>query len=140
MSTQMPSSKKSAGIQGPRPNPLKLTKDPYKTKKSVPAPPTVYYEHTPKIIHTSPQEFRGVVQQLTGRSATPDSSKDFNSNRDELRGREEREGGNGIDDSMLLLTLGRHQNGEKGPLSVSDSPSFVFDSSSIVRSSVDQEF
>ncbi|KAJ4788494.1 VQ motif-containing family protein [Rhynchospora pubera] len=127
----MPSSKK--GIQGPRPNPLRITKDLYKTKKSAEStqskPPAVFYEHAPKVIHASPQEFMGVVQQLTGRSSTSDSSIGFYRSQDQTTGNDDTVGM--IDDTMLLLTLGRHQNLEKASSSVS--PSLQFSSPTVVQ-------
>jgi MAP kinase substrate 1 len=126
----MPSSKK--GIQGPRPNPLRITKDLQKAKKpsETPSrPPTIFYEHTPKVVHASPQEFMGVVQQLTGRSSTPDSGRGFFQSQDQTDGSDDAIGS--VDDSMLLLTLGRHQNLEKAGSSIS--PSLQFSSPSVVQ-------
>ncbi|RZR83836.1 hypothetical protein BHM03_00010553 [Ensete ventricosum] len=71
-------------LQGPRPTPLKVSKESYKIKKppvapapSHPAappqplrPPVVIYAISPKIIHVEPGEFMTLVQRLTG----PDSS------------------------------------------------------------------
>ncbi|CAL9055416.1 unnamed protein product [Musa banksii] len=75
-------------LQGPRPTPLKVSKESYKIKKP-PAPshpvapppqlpqptqalrpPVVIYAISPKIIHVEPGEFMTLVQRLTG----PDSS------------------------------------------------------------------
>lgn len=128
----MPSSKK--GIQGPRPNPLRITKDLHKTKKPSETPgrpPTVVYEHTPKVIHTSPQEFMGVVQQLTGRSSTPDSSRGFFVEQDRQTARND-DATDVVEDPMLLLTLGRCQNLEKTSSSTV-SPSLQFSSPVAVR-------
>ncbi|CAD5194657.1 protein MKS1-like [Musa acuminata AAA Group] len=74
-------------LQGPRPAPLRVSKDSYKIKKPPVAPshhsqppadlpprpppqqhrdPVIIYAVSPKIIHTDPSEFMTLVQRLTG--------------------------------------------------------------------------
>ncbi|KAF5197885.1 hypothetical protein FRX31_012532 [Thalictrum thalictroides] len=63
------------GLQGPRPPALKIGMDSYKIKKPQSAtqaiatrpPPVVIHLKSPEIIHTRPQDFRDIVQQLTGK-------------------------------------------------------------------------
>ncbi|KAF8732221.1 hypothetical protein HU200_016196 [Digitaria exilis] len=66
------------GLQGPRPQPLSLpssaTARPFKRPRGdddngvAGAPgPVIVYEHTPKVIHVRPDEFKALVQRLTGR-------------------------------------------------------------------------
>ncbi|PIA54200.1 hypothetical protein AQUCO_00900627v1 [Aquilegia coerulea] len=62
-------------LQGPRPPALKIGKDSYRIKKPQSAtraittrrPPVVIHLKSPEIIHTRPQDFRGIVQKLTGK-------------------------------------------------------------------------
>ncbi|XP_062007277.1 protein MKS1 [Rosa rugosa] len=79
--------KKELQIQGPRPSPLRLSKDSVKIKKPPPHPhlrqnppqqqfqqhqePVVIYTVSPKVIHTSVNEFMSLVQRLTGPSSSP---------------------------------------------------------------------
>ncbi|KAL6219810.1 hypothetical protein ACLB2K_007569 [Fragaria x ananassa] len=84
--------KKELQLQGPRPAPLKLSKDSVKIKKPPPHPhllrhnplpqhhslpppqhhqPIVIYTVSPKVIHTSVNEFMSLVQRLTGPSSSP---------------------------------------------------------------------
>ncbi|WOG97246.1 hypothetical protein DCAR_0416586 [Daucus carota subsp. sativus] len=72
-------------LQGPRPAPLKVNKDSHKIKKPPihpppkppkqppPAPetrqPVIIYAVSPKVIHTTENEFMGLVQRLTGPSS-----------------------------------------------------------------------
>lgn len=62
-------------LQGPRPTPLKISRDSHRIKKPpLPAPgiqyrpPVIIYTQSPKIIHTNAGEFMTLVQRLTGRS------------------------------------------------------------------------
>lgn len=63
------------GIHGPRPQPLSLpaAARPSKRPRSDDgAPePIIVYEHTPKVIHVRPDEFKALVQRLTGRQQQP---------------------------------------------------------------------
>ncbi|URE46604.1 VQ motif [Musa troglodytarum] len=63
-------------LQGPRPTPLKVSKDSYKIKKPPVAPPPrapiVIYAVSPTIIHAQPGEFMTLVQRLTGPSSSAD--------------------------------------------------------------------
>ncbi|XP_022894270.1 protein MKS1-like [Olea europaea var. sylvestris] len=75
-------------LQGPRPTPLKVRKDSHKIRKppvpppqqqqqpprAPPRPPVIIYTVSPKIIHANPNEFRSLVQRLTGRNSTSTSS------------------------------------------------------------------
>lgn len=80
-----PSPKRGIQLQGPRPTPLKVSKDSHKLKKpsflppnAPPAaqrrPPVIIYTVSPKIIHTKPSEFMSLVQRLTGCSASDASA------------------------------------------------------------------
>ncbi|CAN6165205.1 unnamed protein product [Urochloa humidicola] len=74
------------GLHGPRPQPLNLpaaaASPPRPSKRPrvnggggddivgappAPAGPVIVYEHTPKVIHARPDEFKALVQRLTGR-------------------------------------------------------------------------
>ncbi|PON40806.1 VQ motif containing protein [Trema orientale] len=55
-------------MNGPRPSPLTIRESSAKiTKKSRAPRPVVVYLRSPKIIHVRPEEFMGLVQQLTGK-------------------------------------------------------------------------
>ncbi|PKU83250.1 protein MKS1 [Dendrobium catenatum] len=55
-------------LQGPRPAPLRLSKDSHKIRKPPPAPrdPVIIYTISPKVIHVDLADFMGLVQRLTG--------------------------------------------------------------------------
>eukprot|EP01018_Ginkgo_biloba_P003012 Gb_04497 [translate_table: standard] len=62
-------------LQGPRPTPLKISRDSHKIRKPpLPVPeiqyrqPVIIYTQSPKVIHTEAGDFRTLVQRLTGRS------------------------------------------------------------------------
>jgi hypothetical protein len=69
-------------LQGPRPTPLKLSKDSHKIVKKPPVlpqqanshqqirPPVIIYTVSPKVIHTSPGHFMDLVQRLTGSNSS----------------------------------------------------------------------
>lgn len=65
-------------LNGRRPTLLKVRKSPHKISKPLvapphhnhPPPPIIIYTESPKTIHTNPNEFKSLVQRLTG----PDSS------------------------------------------------------------------
>uniref|UniRef100_A0ACD5UNJ2 Uncharacterized protein n=1 Tax=Avena sativa TaxID=4498 RepID=A0ACD5UNJ2_AVESA len=65
--------KRSAGIQGKRPQPLSLTTRPPKKPRVAgicdggQAGPVIIYERTPRIIQAGPDEFMSIVQRLTGK-------------------------------------------------------------------------
>ncbi|WOL11206.1 hypothetical protein Cni_G19968 [Canna indica] len=75
-------------LQGPRPSPLKVSKDSHKISKKPPVPPAhshaqpppanrppvVIYAVSPKIIHAEPDEFMTLVQRLTGPSSSTDGN------------------------------------------------------------------
>lgn len=81
-------------LQGPRPAPLKVSKDSYRIRKPPVAPqphhppqpllqhaaavnnrqPVVIYTVSPKVIHTTVNEFMNLVQRLTGPSPRPGST------------------------------------------------------------------
>ncbi|XP_068663483.1 protein MKS1-like [Aristolochia californica] len=74
-------------MQGPRPTPLKVSKDSYKIKKPPLAPshqqsqpplhprqPVIIYTVSPKVIHTNASDFMTLVQRLTGFSSAAESS------------------------------------------------------------------
>ncbi|GAB2270510.1 hypothetical protein Dimus_035278 [Dionaea muscipula] len=83
-----PSTRKE--LQGPRPTPLKVSKDSHKIKKPpvapaprphqnqppqfLPRPPVIIYTVSPKVIHTNPADFMALVQRLTGSDSTAPSS------------------------------------------------------------------
>ncbi|XP_050126069.1 protein MKS1-like [Malus sylvestris] len=90
-----PAPKKEIQLQGPRPSPLKVNKDSVKIKKPPPHPPphpastqhppppppppphpqpVVIYSVSPKVIHTTENEFMSLVQRLTGPSTPSPSS------------------------------------------------------------------
>ncbi|PON44938.1 VQ motif containing protein [Parasponia andersonii] len=57
-------------MNGPRPSPLTIRESSAKiTKKSRAPRPVVVYLRSPKIIHVRPEEFMGLVQQLTGKKS-----------------------------------------------------------------------
>jgi hypothetical protein len=78
-------------LQGPRPAPLKVRKDSHKIKKPPIAPstqhqlqqqqqqqhraPVIIYTVSPKVIHTNPDDFRTLVQRLTGSSSSSSVSE-----------------------------------------------------------------
>lgn len=83
-----PPAKKEVQLQGPRPPPLKVSKDSFKIKKPPPHPahhrhhappeqnpqqqqrePVIIYSVSPKVIHVTPGDFMDVVQRLTGPTA-----------------------------------------------------------------------
>ncbi|EPS74170.1 hypothetical protein M569_00585 [Genlisea aurea] len=68
-------------LLGPRPTPLKVSKDSHKIRKppvapqqpaALPRPPVIIYTVSPKVIHADPSEFMSLVQRLT----CPDSTYD----------------------------------------------------------------
>ncbi|XP_061342515.1 protein MKS1-like [Gastrolobium bilobum] len=82
-----PSSKKELQLQGPRPPPLKVSKESRKIKKpplpppaahhdrgqpALPEPdqqrrePVIIYSLSPRVIHVKPGDFKDLVQRLTG--------------------------------------------------------------------------
>ncbi|KAL2338103.1 hypothetical protein Fmac_012549 [Flemingia macrophylla] len=77
-----PPQKKEIQLQGPRPPPLKVSKESHKIKKPPPHPahhhphapppdqpqrePLIIYSVSPRIIHVKPGDFMDVVQRLTG--------------------------------------------------------------------------
>lgn len=80
-------------LQGPRPAPLKVSKDSHKIKKPPLAPqppqhhhqqqqptqirpPVIIYAVSPKVIHTNPSDFMNLVQRLTGSTS---SSSEYSS-------------------------------------------------------------
>lgn len=92
--------RKELQIQGPRPAPLKVRKDSYKIKKppAAPLPPAAHHRHaappppapdnhnrepviiytiSPRVIHTTTNDFLSVVQRLTGNYATSPSASDL---------------------------------------------------------------
>ncbi|PKA50903.1 Protein MKS1 [Apostasia shenzhenica] len=81
----MPSSSQR-GLLGQRPHPLSISKESWKAGKPSAAiagnissgrrqsSPVIVYLTPPKIIHAKPQEFMGLVQRLTGKEYSGDSS------------------------------------------------------------------
>ncbi|RDX80731.1 Protein MKS1, partial [Mucuna pruriens] len=77
-------------LQGPRPTPLRINKDSHKIKKPPLAPqqashpqppprqPIIIYTVSPKVIHTTPNDFMSLVQRLTGSSSSEVSSNNIN--------------------------------------------------------------
>ncbi|CAM0876713.1 unnamed protein product [Alopecurus aequalis] len=102
---------KKGGLQGPRPQALKVSSSPPpsnrpSTKKSSVAP-VILYEHTPKVVHTRPHELMAVIQRLTGKapvSAPLPSSPSYDVHLD-VGPVEEGSGGG----DPLVLTLGQHR-------------------------------
>ncbi|XWS44754.1 hypothetical protein CRYUN_Cryun15aG0074600 [Craigia yunnanensis] len=79
-----PTPKRQLQIQGPRPTPLKVSKDSHKIKKppphaTFPAPeaaadqrrrdPVIIYAVSPKVIHAEESDFMSIVQRYTGLSS-----------------------------------------------------------------------
>lgn len=57
-------------MNGARPLPLTINESSTKiTKKSRATRPVVVYLRSPKVIHVRPEEFMGLVQQLTGKQS-----------------------------------------------------------------------
>ncbi|PVH63459.1 hypothetical protein PAHAL_2G032800 [Panicum hallii] len=67
----------SGGLQGPRPQPLSLPAAAASSARPSKRPrgddgvgggpgPVIVYEHTPRVIHARPDEFKALVQRLTG--------------------------------------------------------------------------
>ena len=75
-------------LQGPRPTPLRININSHKFKKPPLAPqaqprlPVIIYMVSPKIIHTTPNEFMSLVQRLTGSSSS--SSNNVSMSNDSL--------------------------------------------------------
>ncbi|GLJ11170.1 hypothetical protein SUGI_0145280 [Cryptomeria japonica] len=70
--------KKELQLHGPRPAPLKISKDSHKIRKpAVPIPnrsqPVIIYTESPKIIHIEAHNFMTLVQRLTGSSSSSES-------------------------------------------------------------------
>lgn len=80
-----PSPRREVQLQGPRPTPLKVSKDSYKIRKPPPGPsqpaapppanqparaPVIIYTVSPKVIHATASDFMTLVQRLTGPSTT----------------------------------------------------------------------
>ncbi|MQM05653.1 hypothetical protein Taro_038467 [Colocasia esculenta] len=81
-----PSPRREVQLQGPRPTPLKVSKDSHKIRKPPVAPaqqhhppppqqqppraPVIIYTVSPRVIHTEPGDFMTLVQRLTGPSPT----------------------------------------------------------------------
>ncbi|KAG2711638.1 hypothetical protein I3843_04G079600 [Carya illinoinensis] len=79
--------KKELQLQGPRPPPLRVSKDSHKIKKPPPHPqpkpplnpfrpeqqplqPVIIYAVSPKVIHATVSDFMSIVQRLTGPSSS----------------------------------------------------------------------
>ncbi|KAJ8440266.1 hypothetical protein Cgig2_001601 [Carnegiea gigantea] len=68
-------------IQGPRPSPLHINKTSsscsshYSDNKNKKNKPVIIYARSPRVFHTSPQDFMALVQSLTGRDRSPTSDK-----------------------------------------------------------------
>ncbi|CAJ1974347.1 unnamed protein product [Sphenostylis stenocarpa] len=71
-------------LQGPRPTPLRISKDSHKIKKPPLAPqpshpqppprqPIIIYTVSPKVIHTTPSDFMNLVQRLTGSTSNSEA-------------------------------------------------------------------
>lgn len=73
-------------LQGPRPPPLKISRESHKIRKAAPRVPSVpsnpiinrtqpviIYMHSPKVIHAEVKDFMTLVQRLTGRSSSSDT-------------------------------------------------------------------
>lgn len=73
-------------LQGPRPPPLKISRESHKIRKpALPVPavpavpiingsqPVIIYMRSPKVIHAQVQDFMTLVQRLTGRSSSSDT-------------------------------------------------------------------
>lgn len=136
----MPSSS-GRSLQGPRPHPLKVSKDSWKAGKSPimissggssgdardsssgsRQSPMIVYLHSPKVIHAKPQEFMSVVQKLTGKEAC-DFQRTLASGsvsgldlEKEMEGKRE-----SVEEDPLLLTLGQSPSASawiSGPSSI----------------------
>ncbi|KAL5708950.1 hypothetical protein ACHQM5_019692 [Ranunculus cassubicifolius] len=82
-------------LQGPRPPVLKVGKDSFKIKKpktqashhpQPPRPPVVIHLKSPEIIHIKPEEFMGLVQELTGKPKSFKCSTTGSASRMEMKG------------------------------------------------------
>uniref|UniRef100_J3MPK0 VQ domain-containing protein n=1 Tax=Oryza brachyantha TaxID=4533 RepID=J3MPK0_ORYBR len=61
----------SREMQGPRPAPLKVSKDSHKIRKPQQLrQPVIIYTMSPKVVHANPADFMSVVQRLTGAPRT----------------------------------------------------------------------
>ncbi|KAK7390871.1 hypothetical protein VNO78_19028 [Psophocarpus tetragonolobus] len=63
-------------MNGPRPSPLVINKDSQMIRKpsTKRINPIIIYTQSPKVIHTKAKDFMALVQRLTGRSSTNDTS------------------------------------------------------------------
>ncbi|KAG6673987.1 hypothetical protein I3842_15G019900 [Carya illinoinensis] len=92
-SSDIPASSRSPRIgelQGPRPSCLRINKESQKITKHSPAQPhsqprkpVIIYTVSPKTIHVSPENFKTLVQRLTGLPSSSSSSSSSTSNVDQ---------------------------------------------------------
>ncbi|KAG0496290.1 hypothetical protein HPP92_000981 [Vanilla planifolia] len=149
------------GLQGPRPHPLKVSKDSWKAGKQLPSAglaaarlatsdragqtPVIVYLHSPKVIHANPQEFMSLVQRLTGKDSgdSPESGTSSGSGSgSSARGRRDKEEKKEVEEDPLLLTLGQSPSAPSwalAPTSTAVSPVGLFLSSPSFNGSF-QEF
>ncbi|KAM0875031.1 hypothetical protein ACQ4PT_037033 [Festuca glaucescens] len=115
MTMAVSSPSKKGGLRGPRPQTLKVSSSPPPTSRpSIKknnaagggAAPVIVYEHTPKIVHARPDEFKTVVQRLTGKPPASSPAPPLLSYDVHVAPMEEGAGGGG---DNLLLTLGQHR-------------------------------
>ncbi|KAG6421640.1 hypothetical protein SASPL_118197 [Salvia splendens] len=78
--TNRPSPRKEVQLHGPRPTALKVNKDSLKIRKPPIAPPPpenrqpiIIYAVPPKVIHTTVNDYKSLVQRLTGNASTSSS-------------------------------------------------------------------
>ncbi|XP_020225356.1 VQ motif-containing protein 8, chloroplastic [Cajanus cajan] len=60
-------------LQGPKPASLMVNRNSSKIKKQQHLSPLIVHLRSPKVIHVKPEEFMGLVQQLTGKPVSASS-------------------------------------------------------------------
>uniref|UniRef100_A0ACD5UYR3 Uncharacterized protein n=1 Tax=Avena sativa TaxID=4498 RepID=A0ACD5UYR3_AVESA len=109
--------KRSAGIQGKRPQPLSLlTTRPSKKPRVAgirdggQAGPVIIYERTPRIIQAGPDEFMSIVQRLTGKQQSFSSTAATLLEAEATSGARDDDGtSTSAAAEALVLALGQHQ-------------------------------
>uniref|UniRef100_A0ACD5U9I0 Uncharacterized protein n=1 Tax=Avena sativa TaxID=4498 RepID=A0ACD5U9I0_AVESA len=119
--------KRSSGLQGPRPQPPSVSTRPSKKPRlggaCAPAGPVIVYERPPTVVYAGPDEFRSVVQSLTGQQPTLPEPEATSGARDD--------GGTSTSAAAedLVLTHGQQQQQQLAPCAGDDASSLLSPSS-----------